>query len=81
MTNPYEARNRTLKALAIADVLAAAHPNLATDLSCSEFARGLSTEARDIVAAVAGKHAPSDEAWTEVVAILERREAASRAVA
>jgi hypothetical protein len=79
--NPYEARNRTLKALAIADVLAAAHPQMDTDLSCSEFARGLSTETRDMVAAVAGKPVPSDETWAEVVTILERREAASRAVA
>ena len=74
MMNTAESLNRLRKATAIADMLVVAHGHLNTDLPCSEFARDLSTETRDIVAGAANQSSPSDTTWNEVVRILERRE-------
>jgi hypothetical protein len=80
--NTAHALNRLRMAAAIADLLEAAHAHLETDLPCSDFARGItSQETRDIVAGAANHKSPSDETWNQAVTILEARERATRRVA
>lgn len=80
--NTAHALNRLRMATAIADILEAAHRHLDTDLPCSEFARGItSQETRDIVAGVANHGSPHSETWSKAVEILEARERAVERVA
>lgn len=85
MTSVYELHARERKASMIADLLAAAWPELPEVerdryAAASAWAASFDSEQRARAAVIAKQHVPSVETWRCVVALLERREDAARRV-
>jgi hypothetical protein len=77
-SNPHEARNRTLKALAIADLVECAYPVAVEDgvtnaRSIVSWAAAMPAEHCRLIAGFAGQKEPSEATWIEVVSILYHR--------
>lgn len=72
MANPFENIAREHKVLEIVTTL---RVNKIT----AGIAAGLPQRGRDMVAAEAGQHAPSEKTWTRVVEVMERLEATAPA--